>query len=47
MFSGSWKDGKPLDQQGQSQFVKYQRLERFENSLANLMMPPPKILRNL
>ena len=37
--------GEPLDQQGQSQFVKYQRLERFEDSLANLMMPPPKDLR--
>lgn len=36
VYSEKWKDGKPVDRNGVSQFFKYFRLESYEDALNNL-----------
>jgi adenine-specific DNA-methyltransferase len=41
-FSMNWSDGVPSDRDGQSLFVKYQRLESYEDSLNNITLHETK-----
>ena len=39
-YSSNWKDGKPQDTDGVSQFFKYQILEQYEDTLDNIELTP-------
>src|SRR3990170_3399069 len=41
-YSLNWKDGKPQDEDGISQFFKYQILEQYEDTLDNNELTPKK-----
>ncbi|MGR3914779.1 MAG: DNA methyltransferase [Gammaproteobacteria bacterium] len=41
VYSKDWQDGKPCGRAGISQFVKYIRLESYEDTLDNLEVTPP------
>lgn len=41
-YSFNWKDGKPQDTKGISQFFKYQTLEQYEDTLDNIGLAPNK-----
>lgn len=38
IYSKDWKDGKPISREGVSHFVKYIRLESYEDALNNLVL---------
>jgi len=46
-YSSNWKDGKPEDTDGVSQFFKYQILEQYEDSLDNIELTPNKTAQTL
>ncbi len=39
-FSANWKEGVPTDQDGISHFIKYHRIESYEDSLNNIVLGP-------
>lgn len=41
VFSTKWKEGIPQNRDGQSQFVKYHRLESYEDALNNITLSEP------
>jgi len=41
-YSFNWKDGKPQDRDGISQFFKYQTLEQYEDALENIEFKKPQ-----
>ena len=41
-FTPNWKDGVPQDRDGQSHFIKYQRLESYEDALNNIHIHEPE-----
>ena len=41
-FTPNWKDGLPQDRDGQSHFIKYQRLESYEDALNNIHIHEPE-----
>jgi len=41
-YSFNWKNGKPQDTDGISQFIKYQILEQYEDTLDNIELTPNK-----
>ncbi len=46
-YSFNWKDGKPKDKKGISQFIKYQHLEQYEDTLDNIELTPDKVVKKL
>jgi len=46
-YSLNWKDGKPQDEDGISQFFKYQILEQYEDTLDNIELTPNKTAQTL
>jgi adenine-specific DNA-methyltransferase len=47
IYSPGWKDGKPTARGGQTHFLKYLRLESYEDALDNLVLRPEPRQRNL
>ena len=46
-YSFNWKDGKPKDVDGTSQFFKYQFFEQYEDTLDNIELTPNKTAQTL
>lgn len=46
-YSFNWKDGKPQDTDGISQFFKYQILEQYEDTLDNIELTPNETAQTL
>jgi len=47
IYSGEWKDGKPVDRDGISQFVQCCRLESYEDTLNNLLLAKSSAQKDL